>query len=66
MFQRAHYWGIFLFFGVTFDAVVWDSLEARGLYKRFAGWRILLCHWLLLVIQRGGLVRRCRKSVFYD
>ena len=29
------------------------------------GW-ILLCHWLLLVFQRGGLVRRCRESDFCD
>ena len=43
-----------------------DSFEAKGLYKRFAGGRILLCHWLLLVCQRGGLLRRCRESDFYD
>ena len=34
--------------------------------KRLIGWQIPLCHWLLLVFQRGGLVRRCRESCFYD
>ena len=24
-----------------------------------------MCHWLLLVLQRGDLVRRCRESDFY-
>ena len=45
--------GNFLVFDVTFDAVVWDSLEAGGLYKMFAGGRILWCHWLLLVLSAG-------------
>ena len=35
-------------------------------YKRFAGWWIPLCYWLLLVFQREGLVRHCRESDFYD
>ena len=30
--------GEFSIFGVTFDAVVWDSIEACGLYKRLVGW----------------------------
>ena len=52
--------GGFPIFCVTFDAAVWDSLEARGLYRRLAGWWIPLCHWLLLVFQRGDMVRCCR------
>ena len=58
--------GEFPIFGVTFNATLCGSHEARGLYKRFIGWRISLCHWLLLVSQRGGLVRRYRESDFYD
>ena len=54
--------GNFLVFEVIFDAVVWDSFEAGGLYKRSVGGSILLYHWLLLVCQQGGLVRRCRES----
>ena len=52
----------FLIFCVTFDAVVWNSLEAEGLYKRYAGWRIPLHHWLLLAF--SGEVSRCRESDF--
>ena len=36
-----------------------DSFEAGDLYKRFARGGIVLCQWLLLVLQRGGLVRCC-------
>ena len=53
-------------FASFFYAVVWDSFEAGDLYKRFAGGGILLCQWLLLVLQRGGLVRRCLESDFCD
>ena len=59
----------FSIFGVTFDAAIWDSLEARGLYKRLAGWWIPLCHLLLLVFQRGDMVSRrwaFLVSYFYD
>ena len=63
---NVHITGEFPIFGVTVDAVVWDSLEARGIYKRLAKWRIPLCHLLLLVFQRGDLVRRRRESNFYD
>ena len=58
--------GEFPIFEVTFNVALWGSHEAGGLDKRFAGWRISLCHWLLLVFQRGGLVRRFRESNFYD
>ena len=33
---------------------------------KVAGGRILLCHWFLMVCQRGGLVRHCRESDFCD
>ena len=43
-----------------------DSLEAGDLYTRFAGGGILLCQWLVLVLQQGGMVRRCLESDFCD
>ena len=43
-----------------------DSFEARDLYTRFAGGGILLCKWLVLVLQRGGMVRRYLESNFCD
>ena len=42
----------FPIFGITFNAALWGSHEAWGLYKGLAGWRIPLCIWLVL-IHRG-------------
>ena len=35
----------FPIFGDTFNAALWGSHEAWGLYKRVAGWQIPLCLW---------------------
>ena len=49
-----------------FDIGVWGTLRdsKRSLYKRFEGGGTLLCQWLVLVLQRGGLVMRFQSQMF--